>query len=161
MSDKPLSIRVPVTFLEEIDRFAAERNMNRKAFVLSCLQQAIAGVDQDTAMVASVDRMGEEMVALEGRLGERMAKGLAEINDRLVALETKFDELEEMHVHHLYNFLAHVAPDENDAVAAARGRRRLLRTIRTLDDVRSGQLKSLRVLAREEIQQGEGAQKPS
>ena len=150
MTDKPLSIRVPVDFLEEIDRFAEERNMNRKGFVLACLRKAIDGAEHDTAMVTSMDRMGGEVIAAEGRLNEKLATGMAEINGRIGALEARFDELEEFHTHHLYNFLAYVAPDADEEAAAARGRKRLVNTMRALENVRSGKLRSLFLRAREE-----------
>ncbi|MEZ5838110.1 MAG: ribbon-helix-helix domain-containing protein [Geminicoccaceae bacterium] len=150
MKDKQVSIRLPQDLVEELDATADEQHSSRTALIVTALRQHF-GHDRDSeAVVASLDRLAEAVERSQADLVGKLATGLAELHDRTARLEARFDELEEFHTHHLFNFLAYVAPDADEEAAAARGRKRLVNTMRALEHVRSGRLKSLFLRAREE-----------
>lgn len=141
MSDQPVSIRVPAELLAELDRFAVERHISRKDFILASLRQAVDNQARDQAVVASVDSVAEQTSALEQRLSDKLACGLGEINNRL-------DTLEELQAHHLFNFLAHVAAEADLQTAEARGRQRMLGVVEAMEAVRTGRMQSLMAKAK-------------
>jgi predicted transcriptional regulator len=151
MKDKQVSLRMPVDLLAEVDRLAGELHSSRSAVINDAVKRLVKERDDTEAVVATMDSLSESIERSERQLTERLARGLAEVHDRLGKFETRLDSLEEFQAHHLFNFLAYVAPDADETAAATRGRKRMIEMVRMMDNIRSGKMTGLLAQARQDM----------